>query len=135
MARYNGPKCKLCRREGTKLFLKGVRCMSEKCAITRRNQVPGQHIRTKKRVSDYGRHLREKQKVKRIYGLLETQFRRYYEMAAKKRGVTGQVLLQNLESRLDSVVYISGLGLSRAHARKIISYGKIKVNNKVIDIP
>ena len=135
MAKYTGPKCKLCRREGTKLFLKGARCFSEKCALNKRNQPAGQHGARKPRLSDYGKHLREKQKVKRIYGILETQFVRYYYTAAKVKGVTGQVLLQMLETRLDSLLYVSGFALSRNEARQKIRQGKVKVNGKVIDIP
>lgn len=135
MARYTGAKCRLCRREGEKLFLKGARCFSEKCAVTKRNQFPGQHIRLRRRTSDYGRHLREKQKVKRIYGLLENQFRNYYEKAAKVKGVTGQLFLQMLERRLDSVSYVSGLISSRAEARQKILHGKVLVNGEPITIP
>lgn len=136
MARYTGPKCRQCRREGTKLYLKGARCLSEKCAVTKRNTPPGQkHLRVRRGHSDYGRHLREKQKVKRIYGLLETQFRRYYEDAARVHGVTGQVLLTMLESRLDSVVYASGFSSSRAEGRQKIRQGKVMVNGKDVNIP
>ncbi len=135
MARYAGPKCKLCRREGMKLFLKGSRCMSEKCSVSRRNQVPGENFKSARRLSDYGRQLREKQKVKRIYGVLETQFRRYYENAAKVQGVTGLVLLQILETRLDNVVAKGGLAPSNAAARKLVGSKKVKVNGNVIDIP
>jgi len=136
MARYTGPKCKLCRREGVKLFLKGSRCLSEKCAITKRNQPPGQHgANNRNRLSDYGKHLREKQKVKRIYGLLETQFRNYYEKAARIKGVTGDLLLQMLETRIDSVVYSAGFATSRAQARQMVSQGKVKINGKLVDIP
>ncbi len=136
MSRYLGPKCKLCRREGTKLFLKGAKCYSDKCPMNTRSYPPGQHGPSRRRrLSDYGRHLREKQKVKRIYGVLETQFRRYYEKSASKKGITGELLLQMLERRLDSVVYSSGLGLSRMHARKLVRQGKIKVNGNVVTIP
>ncbi len=136
MARYTGPKCKLCRREGQKLFLKGARCLSDKCAVTRRNQPPGpKHLRTRRGHSEYGRHLREKQKVKRIYGILETQFRRYYEEAARVRGVTGQTLLIILESRLDSVIYTAGFSASRAEARQKIRQNKVTVNGKPVNIP
>lgn len=137
MAKYTGPKCKLCRREGTKLFLKGTRCITEKCAIVRRNQIPGQHgvSRRRRRVSDYGRHLREKQKVKRIYGLLEAQFRRYYARATKVKGITGQILLQILERRLDNVIYITGIGVSRSRARQLVRQGKVTVNGKNVNIP
>jgi len=125
----------LCRREGEKLFLKGTRCNSEKCAITRRNQTPGQVTRSRRRTSDYGVHLREKQKVKRIYGLIESQFKSYYDKAAKIKGVTGQMLLQMLETRLDSVLFITGMAPSRAAARQKVKHGKTKVNDKVITIP
>lgn len=135
MARYTGPKCKLCRREGMKLFLKGSRCLSEKCSISRRPQVPGENFRSARRMSDYGKQLREKQKVKRIYGVLETQFRRYYESATKVKGITGSVLLQILETRLDNVVAKSGLAPSNAAARKLVGAKKVKVNGNVIDIP
>lgn len=135
MARYTGPKCKLCRREGMKLFLKGSRCMTEKCAVTRRNQVPGENFRSARRLSDYGKQLREKQKVKRIYGVLEAQFRRYFENAAKVRGVTGLVLLQILETRLDNVCVRIGFAPSHAAARKLVGAKKVKVNGTIIDIP
>lgn len=135
MSRYTGPKCKLCRREGTKLFLKGARCMSEKCAVTKRNQLPGQHFRSRKRETDYGRHLREKQKAKRIYGIFEAQFRRYFEEASRQRGVTGFVLLQILERRLDNLLYISGLSESRAQARKLITQKKVSVNGNIVNRP
>src|SRR5687768_12370823 len=134
MARYTGPKCKLCRREGMKLFLKGSRCMSEKCAVTRRNQVPGENFRSARRLSDYGRQLREKQKVKRIYGVLEAQFRRYYENATKVKGITGLVLLQILETRLDNAVTKGGFAPSNAGARKLVGAKKVKVNGNIIDI-
>lgn len=136
MAKYTGPKCKLCRREGRKLFLKGARCNSEKCAINKRNQPPGQHGGGRgRRQSDYNRLLREKQKVKRMYGILEVQFRRYYDNAAKVKGITGQLLLQTLERRLDNVVYQSGFGTSRAQSRQLVNQGKVKVNGNIIDIP
>lgn len=136
MAKYTGPKCKLCRREGTKLFLKGAKCMSEKCPMGMRNFHPGQHGPvSRRRLSDYGRHLREKQKVKRIYGLLEAQFRRYYTEAARVKGVTGQVLLQMLETRIDNIVYVSGLASSRNNARQLVRQGKISVGGKEVNIP
>ncbi len=138
MARYTGPSCKLCRREDTKLFLKGVRCYSEKCAMEKRAYIPGEHgsgKRFKKRLSDYGIHLREKQKVKRIYGILEKQFRKYFKMAAKKTGITGENLLQLLETRLDNVVYKMGFAPSRKSARQIIRHGHITVNGKKVNIP
>jgi small subunit ribosomal protein S4 len=129
------PKCKQCRREGMKLFLKGARCYSEKCAINKRNYVPGQHGNSRKRQSDFARHLREKQKVKKIYGLLESQFRRYFEEASKKKGVTGQMLLQFLEIRLDSVLFSSGMAVSRKTAKQMINQKKVKVNGQVITVP
>jgi len=136
MARYVGPKCRLCRREGEKLFLKGSRCFSEKCPIQKGNPVPGQHGASRRqRFSDYGRHLREKQKVKRIYGVLEAPFRKYFENAAKVKGVTGQVLLQSLERRLDNVLRRSFLALSISHGRQLVRQGKVTVNEKVVNIP
>lgn len=135
MARYTGPKCRLCRREGVKLFLKGSRCLSEKCAVSKRAQTPGQNFRGRSRESDYGRHLREKQKVKRIYGLLEGQFRTYFEKASKIKGVTGQILLQMLESRLDNVVFHCGFAPSRQAARQLVRHKKILVDGKVLDLP
>lgn len=136
MARYTGPKCRQCRREGTKLFLKGARCLSEKCAVSKRNQAPGpKYLRTRRGFSDYGRHLREKQKVKRIYGLLEAQFRKYYEEAARQKGVTGHALLTILESRVDSVLLSAGFAPSRATARQKTRQNKVEVNGKVVNIP
>ncbi|MFQ5743291.1 MAG: 30S ribosomal protein S4 [Acidobacteriota bacterium] len=136
MARYAGPVCKLCRREGMKLFLKGSRCTSDKCAIERRNYPPGEHGRRRsRRPSDYQVQLREKQKVKRIYGVLEQQFRRYFSEAARRRGITGEALLTMLERRLDNVVYRLGLALSRAHARQLIRHGHIRVNGGLVNIP
>ena len=136
MARYSGPVCKLCRREGLKLFLKGSRCLSDKCAIERRNYPPGQHGRRRgRRPSDYQVQLREKQKVKRMYGVLERQFRKYFKEAARRRGITGEALLAMLERRLDNVVYRMGLALSRPHARQIVRHGHILVNGARIDIP
>ena len=136
MARYSGPVCRLCRREGAKLFLKGSRCLSDKCAIERRNYPPGQHGRRRgRRPSDYQVQLREKQKVKRIYGVFERQFRKYFKEAAQRRGITGEALLIGLERRLDNVVYRTGLALSRAHARQIVRHGHIQVNGGRVDIP
>jgi len=135
MARYTGPKCRLCRREGEKLYLKGVKCHSEKCPLTRRNYAPGQHGNTRKRTTDYGRQLREKQKAKRIYGLLEKQFRNYVKDALKSKGVTGQSLLRNLETRLDNLVYRSGFAVSRAQARQFVGSGFFEVNGRVATIP
>ena len=124
MARYIGPVCRLCRREGMKLFLKGERCYTEKCAIEKRNFAPGQHGKTRKsKLAGYGVQLREKQKVKRIYGVLENQFRRYFEMADRTRGITGETLLQLLERRFDNVIYRLGLATSRAQARQQIRHG------------
>lgn len=138
MARYIGPSCKLCRREGTKLFLKGSRCNSDKCAFERRPYIPGDHGSArgfKKRLSDYGVHLREKQKVRRIYGILEKQFRKYFKMAAKKSGITGENLLQFLETRLDNVIFRMGFAPSRKSARQLIRHGHITVNKKKVNIP
>ena len=137
MARYNGPVCRLCRREGMKLFLKGERCYTEKCAIEKRNMPPGQHGRLRKaKMVGYAIQLREKQKVKRIYGVLEDQFRGYFEQADRTRGgITGETLLQLLERRLDNVVYRLGLGTSRAQARQLVRHGHFLVNGKKVDIP
>ena len=136
MARYNGPVCRLCRREGMKLFLKGERCYTDKCAIEKRNFVPGQHGKTRKqKLVGYGVQLREKQKVKRIYGVLEDQFRRYFEAADRQRGITGETLLQLLERRLDNVVYRLGLSTSRAQARQLVRHGHFLINGKKVDIP
>jgi small subunit ribosomal protein S4 len=134
MARTIGPVCKLCRREGEKLFLKGARCLSPKCAIERRGYAPGQHGKTSQfkrgRSTDYLNQLREKQKARRIYGVLEAQFRRYYEIAQRSKGVTGALLLSLLESRLDNVVFRLGLATSRAQARQLVAHGHIDVNGR-----
>src|SRR5471030_1001638 len=136
MARYIGPVCRLCRREAMKLFLKGERCYTEKCAIEKRNFPPGQHGKTRKaKLAGYGLQLREKQKVKRIYGVLEDQFRRYFEAAERTRGITGVTLLQLLERRLDNVVYRLGLSTSRPQARQLVRHGHFLVNGKKVDIP
>src|SRR5688572_19242388 len=136
MARYIGPVCRLCRREGMKLFLKGERCYTEKCAIEKRNFAPGQHGKTRKsKLAGYGVQLREKQKVKRIYGVLEDQFRRYFEQAERTRGITGETLLQLLERRLDNVAYRLGLATSRAQARQLVRHGHLTVNGRKVDIP
>ena len=135
MARYTGPVCRLCRREGVKLFLKGERCYSDKCAIDRRNYVPGQHGQSRKKVSEYGLQLRAKQKAKRFYGVLESQFAKYYEMADRKAGMTGENLLRILESRLDNVVYRLGFASSRAEARQLVVHGHYTVNGKKVNIP
>src|SRR5688500_3042074 len=136
MARYTGPVCKLCRREGMKLFLKGERCFTPKCAIERRNQPPGPHsMRRGRKVSDFGLQLREKQKARRLYGVLERQFRRHFEAAERLPGLTGENLLQVLEMRLDNVVYRMGYADSRAQARQIVRHGHIDVNGHKLDIP
>ena len=139
MAKYTGPACKLCRREGDKLFLKGARCLSEKCAFDRRAFAPGAHGKEaqfkRQRLSDYARQLREKQKARRVYGILEAQFRRYYSEALKKRGMTGLNLLQLLESRLDNVVYRMGFAESRAKARVLVTHGHFNVNGRRTDVP
>ena len=136
MARNLDPKCRQCRREGEKLFLKGEKCFTDKCAIEKRNYAPGQHgQRRAARLSDYGVQLREKQKLRRIYGVLEKQFRSYYTEADRRKGVTGENLLQILESRLDNVVYKMGLGASRTEARQIVRHNSILVNGKRVNIP
>lgn len=136
MARYTGPVCRLCRREGMKLFLKGERCYSEKCAIEKRNFPPGQHGRDRKpKIVGYGLQLREKQKAKRYYGVPEVQFRNGFEKAARMKGVTGDNLLSMLERRLDNVVHRIGFGTSRAMARQIVRHGHIIVNGKKVDVP
>jgi small subunit ribosomal protein S4 len=134
MARYTGPVCRLCRREGLKLFLKGDRCFTESCAFTRRGYAPGQHGQSRKKMSNYGTQLREKQKAKRIYGVLESQFRKYYEKADRQRGITGENLLRLLELRLDNVVYRLGYGNSRTEARQLVNHGHFLVNGKKVDI-
>jgi small subunit ribosomal protein S4 len=143
MAKYTGPACKLCRREGEKLFLKGERCFTPKCAFERRGFAPGQHGRSggrsgrggQSRESDYAKQLRAKQKARRIYGIYEAQFRRYYEKALKARGITGLMLLQILESRLDNVIYRLGYASSRSQARLLVTHGHFKVNGRRTDVP
>lgn len=136
MARYRDANCKLCRREREKLFLKGHRCLTDKCAFERRSYAPGQHgQRMRYKVSDYGRQLREKQKVRRIYGILERQFRNYFAKAEKKKGVTGEILLQILESRLDNIVYRLGFAPSRKAARQLVRHRHFTVNERIVDIP
>ncbi len=135
MARYTGAVCRLCRREGQKLFLKGSRCYGEKCALNKREYAPGQHGQARKKLSEYGLQLREKQKAKRYYGVLESQFAHYFELANKKSGVTGENLLQVLESRLDNVVYRLGFALSRAEARQLVVHGHFQINGKKVNIP
>ena len=135
MARNTGPDCRVCRREGEKLFLKGTRCFTHKCAIERREYAPGQHGTKRVKLSNFGLQLREKQKVKRIYGLLERQFRRYFHKAARSPGVTGSVLLELLERRLDNVIFQAGFSTSRSEARQIVSHGFVYVNARRVNIP
>ena len=137
MARYTGAVCRLCRRENQKLFLKGDRCYSEKCAMNRRAFAPGQHGQNqmRKKTSEYGLQLRAKQKAKRYYGVLESQFAKYFEMAERKSGITGENLLRILETRLDNVVYRAGFAMSRKEARQLVSHRHFKVNGKIVDIP
>ena len=135
MAKYTCADCRQCRREGQKLFLKGERCTSKKCAMERRPVPPGQHGMGRKKASEYSVQLREKQKAKRAYGLLEKQFRSYYEEAERMRGVTGENMLALIERRLDNVVYRMGIGASRAQCRQIVNHGHITVNGKSVDIP
>lgn len=135
MARYTGPSCRLCRREAIKLFLKGTRCTSEKCSFARRQYIPGQHGKMRQKLSNYAQQLREKQKVKRIYGLLEKQFRNYFEKASKTKGVTGETLLQYLERRIDNVVFQLHLATSRPEARQFVRHNHIYVNSHKVNIP
>ena len=135
MARYREAVCRICRREGDKLFLKGDRCYTDKCAIARRSYAPGQHGQGRKKMSEYGTQLREKQKAKRYYGLLENQFYHYFELATKMSGKTGENLLKVLESRLDNVVYRAGFAMSRPEARQLVSHGHFTVNGKAVNIP
>ena len=135
VARYIGALCRICRREGEKLFLKGDRCYTEKCAIERRKYPPGQHGQGFRKLSDYGIQLREKQKVRKIYGLLERQFRKYFHDAERKKGITGEVLLQLIESRLDTIVFRMGFAPNRRRARQLVSHGHIFVNGKKVDLP
>jgi small subunit ribosomal protein S4 len=135
MARYTGPACKLCRREGTKLFLKGDRCLSGKCAIDRRNTAPGQHGAATKKLREYGMQLREKEKTKRYYGVLERQFVNYFEEADRTKGMTGENLICLLERRLDNVVYRMGMAASRKEARQLVLHGHFTLNGKNVNIP
>jgi small subunit ribosomal protein S4 len=135
MARYTGPSCKLCRREGTKLYLKGERCLSDKCAFNRRTSAPGQHGAAKKKLTEYGMQLREKQKAKRYYGVLEKQFRSYYEKADNQEGIAGENLLRLLERRLDNVVFRMGLANSHKEARQLVLHGHFTLNGKKANIP
>ena len=135
MARYKDEQCRICRREGQKLFLKGSRCYTDKCSISRRNYAPGQNGQKRKKLSEYGTQLREKQKTKSFYGVGEKQFRKYFDIASNTKGKTGEVLLQLLESRLDNVVYRLGFGSSRAQARQFVNHSQFDVNGKKCDIP
>jgi len=135
MARYTGSLCRLCRRESMKMFLKGTRCYTEKCAFERRKYPPGQHGHNRGKLSDYGLQLREKQKVKRIYGVMERQFKNYFEKATKMKGVTGENLLKLLERRLDNVIYRMGFAMNRRQARQLVRHGYFTVNGKKVDIP
>lgn len=135
MARYTESVCRICRREGQKLFLKGDRCYTDKCAVTRRAYAPGQHGQGRRKLSEYGTQLREKQKVRRTYGILEGQFEHYFELANKKEGVTGENLLTLLESRLDNVVFRLGLAVSRPEARQLVSHAHFTVNGKKVNVP
>jgi small subunit ribosomal protein S4 len=135
MPRYLGPSCRLCRREGMKLMLKGERCLGNKCAIVKKRLPPGQLPRRRRKISEYGMQLREKQKVKRFYGLFEKQFKRYFEIASRRKGVTGEILLVLLEQRLDNVVFRMHFAASRAMARQLVRHGHVLVNGKKVDIP
>lgn len=135
MSRYTGPVCSLCRREGEKLFLKGDKCYTDKCPVQRRAYAPGQHGQNRKKLSEYGMQLRMKQRLRRIYGLSERQLENYYADASRKRGITGEILLQTIEMRLDNVVYRLGIGASRPQARQLVMHGHITVNGKKVDIP
>jgi small subunit ribosomal protein S4 len=135
VARYTGAVCRHCRREGLKLFLKGERCYTDKCAIERRNYPPGEHGQARPKFSEYSIQLREKQKLRRIYGILEGQFRRYFAMADRGRGVTGETLLQLLERRLDNIVYRLGFATSRAEARQLVRHGHFRVGGRKVDVP
>ena len=135
MGRYNGPSCRLCRREGLKLFLKGGKCYTAKCPVEKRTYAPGQHGQSRVKLSDYGVQLREKQKAKRIFSVFERQFSRYFKIAQKSRGVTGQMLLQQLERRLDNVLYRTGFATSRAEGRQMARHRGVTVNGRLVDIP
>ncbi len=135
MARYTGPVCRLCRREGLKLYLKGDKCYTDKCALTKRNYAPGMHGQSRKKVTEYGLQLREKQKVKRFYGINESQMARYFDRADKMQGITGENLLHLLETRLDNAVYRLGFAQSRAEARQLVTHGHFTVNGNKTDIP
>jgi small subunit ribosomal protein S4 len=135
MARYTDAVCRLCRREGVKLYLKGEKCYSDKCPVVKRQTPPGQHGTSRRKMSEYGVQLREKQKARRFYGVLENQFEKYFDLAARKKGVTGEILLQTLERRLDNIVYRMGFAASRAEARQIVKHSHIEVNGRKVNIP
>lgn len=135
MARYTEAVCRLCRREGQKLFLKGDRCYTDKCAVTRRSYAPGQHGQGRKKLSEYGLQLREKQKARRYYGVLESQFEKYFEMSTRQQGIKGENLLRILESRLDNVVYRAGFAMSRPEARQLVRHAHFTINGKKVNIP
>jgi len=135
VARYHEPVCRLCRREGMKLFLKGERCFKEKCAVERRAYAPGEHGKRRNKLQPNGMQLREKQRVRRVYGVLEQQFRRYFAEASRQKGVTGENLLRLLEQRLDNVVYALGFAGSRAQARQLVRHGHVRINGRRVDIP
>ena len=135
MGRYTGPSCRLCRREGLKLFLKGTKCYSPKCPIEKRAYAPGQHGQSRVKLSDYGVQLREKQKAKRIYSVFERQFSKYFKIAQKSKGVTGQMLLQQLERRVDNVLYRAGIASSRSEGRQMVRHRAVTINSRLIDIP
>lgn len=135
MARYTGAVCRLCRREGQKLYLKGDRCFTDKCSVGKRSYAPGQHGQGRKKITEYGLQLREKQKVRRYYGIQEVQMRKYFEMADSMKGITGENLLRILEMRLDNVVYRMGFAASRAEARQLVTHGHFLLNGKKVDIP
>lgn len=134
MARYTGAVCRQCRREGKKLFLKGERCFTDKCAVSRRSYAPGQHGQSRKKLTEYGIQLREKQRARRFYGVLEKQFKKYFEMAEKHPGMTGENLLRLLETRLDNVVYRLGFAMSRPEARQLVLHGHVSVNGRKVNI-
>lgn len=135
MSRYTGPVCRQCRREGEKLYLKGDKCYTDKCPVQRRSYAPGQHGQSRKKLSEYGLQLRMKQRLRRIYNINERQLKNYYTKAARKRGITGEILMQTLECRLDNVVYRLGIGSSRAQARQLVMHGHITLNGHKVDIP
>jgi small subunit ribosomal protein S4 len=135
MARYTGPVCRLCRREGQKLYLKGDKCYTDKCPVSKRNYAPGQHGQSRKKLTEYGLQLREKQKVRRFYGIQESQMRKYFHMADRMHGITGENLLKLLELRLDNVIYRMGFATSRAEARQLVTHGHFLVNGNKVDIP